>query len=269
MSYTIAAVFCPEENRGKGYARQMLKLVHYAVGDPAGLPPWPGAWGAPLAESLADAKFSVLYSAIGDTFYGTCRIGDGPASRVGWVEHPQDTRTWTIQVQPGSAIVNDGLWEWLGRGDTVKLEEELAQRFREDLPKQGDPSKTRVAILPGGMMDYQIWRFLEMWPDFASPRFGCILPPDANGRRPLFTYTAVASGPDAPQTLEIMHVQQPVPWKAIRAAAVHHGADKVKIWTDFDGWDKEEGGVSVEKNEDCPSIAEYGLGSVDWQFNDK
>lgn len=245
----------------------MLRLMHYVVGDPKGLPSFPKAWGEPPAERLGDARFSVLYSEIGNKFYSSCRVGDGPDSTEGWVEQRQDTRSWTIQ--PGGAVENDGLWEWLGRKDTVKLEEELGKRFREDLPNQGDASKTRVAILPTSSVEYQIFRFEQMFPDHPSPRFGCILPPDANGRRPFFIYSAVGKGPDAPQTLEIMHAQQPVPWAAVRAAAVHHGAESVKMWSDFTGWDKEEGGVKVEQNEDCPSLASYGLGEVDWQFNDK
>lgn len=259
-------MFCPGSNRGKGYARHMLRLMHYVVGDPSGLPPFPKAWGAPPAETLGDAKFSVLYSGIGDKFYADCRVGDGADSTAGWVEQRQDTRTWA--VQPGGVVENNGLWEWLGHKDTVKLAQEVGKRFKKDLPNQGDASKTRVAILPDSTVDYQIFRFLVMWPEHPSPRFGCILPPDQNGRRPFFLYSAVGT-PDKPPTLEIMIAEQPIPWEAVRAAAVHHGADKIKMWSDFTGWDNEEGGVKVERNEDCPSLASYGLGEVDWQFNDK
>ncbi|EJT47825.1 hypothetical protein A1Q1_03286 [Trichosporon asahii var. asahii CBS 2479] len=266
-TYTMGAVFCPEINRGKGYGRHMLRLMHYVVGDPKGLPPFPKAWGEPPAERLGDARFSVLYSEIGNKFYSSCRVGDGPDSTEGWVEQRQDTRTWYLQ--PGGPIENNGLWEWLGRKDSIKLEHELSERFRQDLPNQGDPKKTRVAVLPTSVIDYHIFRFMEMFPDHPSPKFGCILPPDENGRRPFFIYSAVGKHPDAPHTLEIMHAQQPVPWAAVRAAAVHHGVEKVKLWGGYTGWDKEEGGVKVEQNEDCPSLANYGLGEVDWQFNDQ
>lgn len=257
----------------------MLRLMHYVVGDPSGLPPWPESWGSPPSDRLGDARFSVLYSGIGDRFYPSCRIGDGPTSQPGWVEQRQDTRTWTIQPGPTD---NEGEWEWLGRSGTTALEEEIGRRFREDLPRLGDERKTRVAVLPMSAVEYQIFRWEEFFAEGQrsleageagkgdiSPRFGCRFPPGADGRTPFFLYSLVAEHPDKPKTLEIMHAQMPVPWAAVRAAAVHHGADKVKMWSDYTGWDKEEGGVTVERNDDCPSLASYGLGEVEWVFNDK
>ena len=80
--YGIASVFTPERNRGKGYARRMMQLLHWVLAPRANLPPFPESWGAPPVESFGDATVSVLYSDIGEHYYANA----GPDETAkGWI----------------------------------------------------------------------------------------------------------------------------------------------------------------------------------------
>ncbi|KAI0746877.1 hypothetical protein C8Q80DRAFT_1321816 [Daedaleopsis nitida] len=86
-AYAVASVFTPPQNRRKGYAQHMMRLLHWALAPPAALSPstFPTAeWGPPPdARMPADARFSVLYSDVGREFYRAC--GTAPGARDGWV----------------------------------------------------------------------------------------------------------------------------------------------------------------------------------------
>lgn len=68
----------------RGYARHMLQLLHYCIGEKSHLPSFPEAWGAPPAPEHCrnDATFATLWSDVGAEFYKLARIGE---ERDGWV----------------------------------------------------------------------------------------------------------------------------------------------------------------------------------------
>lgn len=80
--YGIASVFTHIQERGKGYAKHMMRLLHWAIAPHALLPPFPEVWGAP-PNSVGNARFSVLYSDVGENFYLQCSPGDDRDK--GWV----------------------------------------------------------------------------------------------------------------------------------------------------------------------------------------
>lgn len=147
ISYGIASVYTPANHRSKGYARHILQLVHYLIARESLLPVYPETWGPKPDIGPMDADFSVLYSGIGDKYYATCRQGDGPSSKPGWIRLPLTARTWDVS-NAQTATSQEG-WQWLGLNDLSGLEEEAAQNLRADFDRdtQGDEASS-FAILP-------------------------------------------------------------------------------------------------------------------------
>ncbi|ORY27920.1 hypothetical protein BCR39DRAFT_577067 [Naematelia encephala] len=146
-SYGIASVFTPPSNRGKGYARQLLRLIHYVIAPSSLLPPFPTHWGsAPQIAGFRDAEFSVLYSGVGDKYYATCRRGDGLSSEAGWIRQNITLRTWDVTAAPEAASSEAG-WEWLGHDSLSDLEASTDREMRKAFGNDADGSY-QFAILP-------------------------------------------------------------------------------------------------------------------------
>lgn len=148
ISYGIASVYTPAEHRGKGYARQLLQLIHYTIARSDLLPAFPDAWGSKPELGAKDAEFSVLYSGIGDKFYASCRQGEGSSSQEGWIRQPITTRTWDIDTPAVEKLDQIG-WKWLGLEETGELEANAAEGLRKRI--EGESTKEGVstfAILP-------------------------------------------------------------------------------------------------------------------------
>lgn len=140
-------MFTPVYARKKGYARHMLRLLHYMLAPETRLAPFPAEWGAPPAADIriGDARFSVLYSGIGEKFYADCTKG---AEDKGWV-HPRPrvvTREWKVPADDAGTEVAGA--QWVERDGLGRVEAEMAKRIRLELSTTGDASKTRLAILP-------------------------------------------------------------------------------------------------------------------------
>jgi hypothetical protein len=149
-SYAVAAVFCPSKYRGTGYGRHLMRLLHYVLAPPEYLPPFPAEWGAPPAvQGFRDARFSVLYSALGERYYAECRKGAGTDSQLGWVRQKATLRTWTVPAQgdAGDDKLGDG-WTWMNPKQLKSLEPLAVREMRETIVTKGDPTKTRLAVLP-------------------------------------------------------------------------------------------------------------------------
>lgn len=144
-SYGISCVYTNAAHRGNGYARHMLRLLHYILAPPSTLPPFPSAWGAPpvIPPGMQDAAFSVLYSGVGEEFYAKCTKGE---SEPGWIREKLAVRQWNIE--PSIKEGDEEGWTWMRRADLPAWEKEGARRIRRDLATVGDRDKTRFAILP-------------------------------------------------------------------------------------------------------------------------
>lgn len=135
-SYGIASVYTPSNHRGKGYARQLLQLIHYLIASPDLLPPFPEAWGPKPDVGPKNAAFSVLYSGIGDKFYASCRQGEGSTSKDGWIRQPVTTRTWDITgIETEDTPAG---WEWLGVDDLTGVETDAAESLWKQV-SEADP----------------------------------------------------------------------------------------------------------------------------------
>lgn len=146
VTYGVAAVCTPRKNRGNGYARQMLQLLHYLLAAEEHLPPFPEEWGSPpdAALRLAPARISTLQSGIGEVFYAKCRKGLGEGSEPGWIWQGVPSRVWEGPFGGNEAPS----LTFITRDDIAHWEAEATRRIRRDLNNTGDETKTRVAILP-------------------------------------------------------------------------------------------------------------------------
>lgn len=130
--YGIASVFTPPEKRGKGYAKHMMRLLHWVIAKPDARPSkFPEAWGEPPAkvEGFMNASLSVLYSDVGTDFYASC--GFLPGTHDGWNVAPRASTCWKVSVESGAQRE----WKWLGQYDLdaywQKDSEEIAGEMKE------------------------------------------------------------------------------------------------------------------------------------------
>src|SRR5436190_19545354 len=87
VAYGIASVYTPLRHREKGYAKHLMRLLHFVMADPSLLPQFPvDAWGAPpiippnVNFPYMTAVASGLYSDVGSNFYPFCGPGVGMTS---------------------------------------------------------------------------------------------------------------------------------------------------------------------------------------------
>ncbi|KAF8579921.1 hypothetical protein K439DRAFT_1648335 [Ramaria rubella] len=277
FAYGIAAVFCPLQHRNKGYARYMMRLLHYVLAIPGSLPSFPLEWGSPPIPppGAGNAYFSCLWSDIGPAFYEDC--GPNP-TRVGWkVKDPIETVWMTdINVQ----LPNDV--RWLFEDDCIELWRQDSEYIKERLADRStDSSFIRCTFLSDhGMAAYQLRRakfFLPGSPTVTTPqRWGVTI---AGTNQPTYATWIIDIRP-LPVALLITRIRAtpetlPVLLSAIMKAAKENNAATVEVWnleqqlleTAF-----KLGGNTRQRAEHLPSLAWYGAGDIDeveWCFNEK
>ena len=120
---------------GHGYATHMLRLLHYHIGDPSTLPPFPSAWGAP-PRALRDPSAvppsiaSILWSDVGSEFYSKCTIG---SDLPGWTMDFCNTElTWSI-LPDSKPLPDDPKWEWIYPNQLPSVGEEMSALARKKM----------------------------------------------------------------------------------------------------------------------------------------
>ncbi|KAK7683208.1 hypothetical protein QCA50_013881 [Cerrena zonata] len=96
IGYGIASVFTPETRRGKGYAKHMMRLLHWIISPPSTVQ-FPSSWGAPPTSPIGNASFSVLYSDVGPTFYSHCGPDNTPGT--GWTVRGNRQTRWDLHAE--------------------------------------------------------------------------------------------------------------------------------------------------------------------------
>jgi hypothetical protein len=146
-SYGIASVYTPATHRGKGYARHILQLVHYLIAPNSLLPAFPDAWGAEPEIGPKDARLSILFSGIGEKYYATCRQGEGPQSKPGWIRQPITSRTWDVSTLPSPSIDQAG-WRWPGLDELSEVETVAAAQMKKKAAEGEATSGCSFIVLP-------------------------------------------------------------------------------------------------------------------------
>ncbi|KAM5533895.1 hypothetical protein V8D89_012435, partial [Ganoderma adspersum] len=203
-AYGVASVFTPSRNRGKGYARHMMRLLHWVLAPRSALPPtFPNQWGVAPDEKMlqsagvANAQFSVLYSDIGSEFYRSS--GVDAASRNGWYVTGAKGTSWTFDAeadtssppQPGATTPNHNV-KHLTQDEVTVLYDYDADWMEDDLSRpsatgpDASPAKgaTRFTFLPHeGVAGFNISRTVQFAPNLQPflplSRWGVVILPQS------------------------------------------------------------------------------------------
>jgi len=134
-TYNVASVVTPVSHRCNGYATHLLRLLHYMIGPPESLPPFPIAWGrlpprlpADVQTSVPRSLGSILWSDVGSSFYAKCTIG---LDRPGWVTHWAQNHQISFRLRdPGPLPASI---QWIYESDLPAVGAELLKATRAAL----------------------------------------------------------------------------------------------------------------------------------------
>ncbi|KAI5824205.1 hypothetical protein K523DRAFT_420960 [Schizophyllum commune Tattone D] len=155
-AYGVSAVFTPAEKRGRGYAKHMMRLLHWVIADDAFLPAFPEEWGTPprRVAHAGGAYLSSLLSHVGE-FYKSCGVRP---STEGWAVRGAISTVWDVESIASEVPNLNSVWKWLD-------EKAVRAAWSEDVPliekeivelAQGNPGRPLVAYLPHeGVAEYQ------------------------------------------------------------------------------------------------------------------
>lgn len=118
-----------------------MSLLHFAIGQPEGLPPFPSTWGSgPPTQVKYPGIVSVLYSGIGG-FYARCAPGGG----TGWAITNLTTTTWSIDEGNDMSPPHVKL---LSRDEAVQTAAADLDLLKRDLEAKGPSSCIHFAFQP-------------------------------------------------------------------------------------------------------------------------
>jgi hypothetical protein len=257
----------------------MMRLLHWVMAPHAALPPFPNAWGAP-PEATGKARFSVLYSDIGD-FYLLC----GPTEEAGkgWAIRDAIWTLWDVGWASESTGDEPGELEWLDIPGVNKLLGADSETMKRDVVEwTKSTGRTSVAFLPWeGVGLYQIQRVLFSSPVPQITKWGVLLKDASSkdGDRPTFAAWSIDKGPSSMHLviIRLRATQTTFPHllRKILEVAREHGLEKVEVWNlpmELVGVASELGGQTTERDMHLPSFVWYGDGqaaNIDWLFNEK
>ncbi|GJJ06176.1 hypothetical protein Clacol_000365 [Clathrus columnatus] len=255
IAYGIAAVFCPQENRNKGYTTHMMRLLHYILAPVDTLDTFPTNWGSPPLQpsGLANASFSALWSVIGTEFY----------ERLGWKAKEHVNTIWPCR----ETTEHLGRVTWLSEDDCEQLWEDDASYVEEKfLDSSRDESQTTCAFLPNnGLAAFQIRRvktFLPGSPNLPIPtKWGVKL--DDETEPAYATWITDINYSPASLTITRIRISEkafPILLSAAMEAAKENGCNTVRIWSLDETLKKiaKTLGGSEEQDLECvPSLAWY------------
>ncbi|KAG5643102.1 hypothetical protein DXG03_001566 [Asterophora parasitica] len=237
--YGIASVFTPSSLRGNGYARHMMRLLHWVISDEKFLPKdFPEAWGTPPSRvaRAGDGWFSALWSDVGPEFYKRC----GPTfDQEGWVVRDAVSTIWDVPHEsPNSDDEAAPGWTWLDEAEVLALWEKDADHIASNLNLPDNFQASFVFLPNKGVAAFQHRRnqhFLdqlvprnEHWGIKAEPSTSEALPST------FATWTLDARGP-GPKTLLITRVgSRPEDFgklfEQVAKAARRQGMEKIEIY---------------------------------------
>lgn len=278
ICYGIASVYTPEYNRSKGYARHMMRLLHWMLAPRAYLGDFPSAWGEPPVgpELLlcGDAVFSALWSDVG-TFYGTC--GPSPTAR-GWTICGNESTTWNI-ANPKTGFEKKEVsgWTWVGPDDIKGLMVDESERMTDDVTKYGDSSAPpRFTFLPlNGVEEFQRLRMqVRLGKANLEPKWWGIIA--SSGAKDGFISWTVELDPTS-LVITRLRVKTSSQFREAMEKIISYaksiGLERVEIWSvpkDLQGTASEIGGQTVVRGEHLPAYCWYGQEQeVEWVFNEK
>ncbi|KAJ7293897.1 hypothetical protein C8J57DRAFT_1457858 [Mycena rebaudengoi] len=279
VGYGIATLFTPPEYRGKGYARHLMRLLHWVLADEALLPAgdFPAAWGAPPLRlpGPAQARFSILYSDVGPTYYSAC--GPVPGDRGGWVMRGATTTVWDVASALPQA---DGLSQWtaLDEAGVSKLWTEDAEKMWGDM-KRGDAGLSFTFLPTHGVAAFQHRRLHILLDRLVKPPMTAWGAVSSTNTDAYATWT-VDPIPPTPSTLSVTRIRaDPDVFPDLVGHMVEvartHNLQHVEVWNlpeQLEALARTLGARTFEREEHLPAFKWYGAESeedVTWAFNER
>lgn len=268
--YSIASVFTPSEKRGKGYAGQMMRMLHQKIREGSPVP------GEP-SQPPKDNALSFLYSDVGRDFYAG--LGDG--DDAGWQVTGVRTTQWSANAlaslsaeasSPATAVTSAEL-PLIAMIDQSVLEREL------ESPNVSAPA---FAVLPTpgtfqwicdradhweqthGRPRHRIWGYTIG--ELGQPDFSFILFTYEGQKRYIkLTRMRIAPGKEQTHATELL--------KRVGQSAVNAGFDRVVGWqvaqTVLDALPEPAKGATAERNDSLSALKTYGIeGTMTWVANE-
>lgn len=301
-AYGIASVYTPASKRGKGYARHMMRLLHWVLAPRSALPSaFPAEWGtAPdidvlRALGVANAQFSVLYSDVGPTFYQSS--GLTPGSNDGWVVQGVVTTTKAVHANWHHSKSPHGLnLQRLSEDDVLALYPRDASWLKDDVSRlAGDSDRTLFSFLPDrGVGAFVLQRVMSLsqtdrTPVLPSTQWGvAVLPQGARTLKealkqvvdplPFATWTLELNA--SPRALVVTRLRAdaltfPALLDELLAVAREEKVEIVEFWylpaalravAEARGW------ASTERKEHLSAVKWYGeerTDEIEWVYNEK
>jgi len=149
--YAIASVYTPVANRGKGYARHMMRLLHWVLAPEPSLPKeFPAEWGDPPPR----------VSAVGDAAFSN--------KEDGWLIADPVSTTWDVAESYKlvfSAEIPPRLrWKWLDEELVHDIWDKDATIMKEEFSSSSTSHTTNFTFLPNrGVAEFQYLRYQFIW----------------------------------------------------------------------------------------------------------
>jgi hypothetical protein len=285
--YGIASVYTPVANRGKGYARHMMRLLHWVLAPQSSLPNvFPAEWGdpPPRVSAVGDASFSVLFSDVGGGFYR--QTGTLPNKEDGWVVADPISTTWDVAESYNLVFSTEARpylrWKWLDEElvhdiwdkDTIIMKEEFSSSTTHT---------TNFTFFPDrGVAEFQYHRLRFVWSKMnPQPVYWgvCREKDDASDASTFATWTLDVR-PPASSALTITRVRaQPADFgelfSQIVSFAKQHSIEMIEVWnlpSNLRDIGHRLGGKTFSRDEHLPSFKWYGRESHEellWLNNEK
>ncbi|KAF8074823.1 hypothetical protein FPV67DRAFT_1475081 [Lyophyllum atratum] len=286
VCYGIASVFTPSSFRGKGYARHMMRLLHWVLADASRLPKaFPDEWGAPPARfpHAGEGRFSALWSDIGSNFYKGC----GPTSdQEGWIVRDSLSTMWDVRREEQLVEEREPTnWTWLDMAGVS----ELWERDADDMiHAQGVPDNLGVSFtfLPNkGVAAFQHQRNIHILDRLVPSiqHWGVAVRPDSPAAIPdtYATWSFEVRPPERePKTLMITRLKsRPETFEKllemVMIIAKRQGMDKIEVYNlpgELQPTATSLGGITSEREEHMPAFKWYGtedLSQLAWLHNER
>lgn len=288
--YAIASVFTPERYRRRGYAKHMMRLLHWVLAPPSSLPStFSEAWGLPPERPswLAHGHFSALYSDVGQ-FYGSC--GPSGTGTDGWVIRDAISTVWDVGAGDAGIDVS-GRWKWLSASDVETLLSVDDQRIKDDMALTANAEETFFTFLPGqGVEKFQrrsmeyAWRSfkpsVDYWGVVCESNGLCAEPGETLVTLDENTTMATWTFEMKPPTLLVTRLRANKEnfvdlVSVLKAVAKKHGMEKIEIWNLPEAHKsvaQDHGAVHMERQEHLPAFKWNGAeapANVVWLNNEK
>ncbi|KAH8823266.1 hypothetical protein DL96DRAFT_1532808 [Flagelloscypha sp. PMI_526] len=283
--YGIASVYTPSQNRGKGYAKYMMRLLHWVLGgttlSSSDISFPNDLWGEPpnIPQGHGEASFSVLYSDVG-SFYHNC--GPLPSSEPGWVSTRNSSTVWSFSQDDSSDQEKSKDDSWILVRDDKVLEDIWTKDalLITDTVSKVTSSKPIISFLPfQGVAQFQHARLSELLllrPQLNDFPWGIV---DSSDNEIFATWT-IEFGQFEPYSMSIVLTRLRCPpsrfaslLAKVKGAAGLFGMSEVEVWNlDSELAAEVEGGRTFERDEHLSCIAVYRnelKGEMEWEFNER